>query len=75
MPGYISMPGPIELVVILLFLLIPLAVAVAVALLVIKVSKKPPATPAVTCSKCGHPNPATSRFCSRCGQSLQTPTP
>jgi hypothetical protein len=74
MLGYISMPGGIELLVLLPCFLIPVALVVVIILLIVKLSKQTPAGPAVTCPRCGHPNPAAHRFCSQCGQNLQNPT-
>ena len=71
MLGYISMPGGWEWVMIGSCVLIPAAVAVIVVLVLVKLSRNPPMGPAVTCGRCGQPNPATARFCSQCGQSLQ----
>ena len=75
MLGYMSMPGGWEWLMMGPCLLIPAALVVVLVLVVVKLSRKPPMGPTVTCGRCGQPNPATSRFCSQCGQSIQNAAP
>ncbi len=80
MQGYMSvwttsLPGIPELIILASCFLIPTVVAVAVIVIAVKLAKSPPTNPTVTCGKCAHPNPTTSRFRSQCGQSLQNAAP
>jgi len=68
MLAFTGMPGPIELLILVVLCLVPVVAAIAVIVSIFLERKmEPPGAKMTPCPDCGHPMPPGEKQCPNCG--------